>query len=135
MTVRYLLDTDTLSALLKPRPNLVLGRRLAAEEPASVFTSAISAGELVYGAERAGRPRLIEKVATVLDALPVVSFDVAAAHRYGRLRAALEAQGTRLAEPDLRIASIAMAYEMVVVTGNLRHFSRVPGLAVEDWLA
>ena len=45
------------------------------------------------------------------------------------------AQGTRLGEPDLRIASIAMAYEMVVVTGNLRHFSRVPGLAVEDCLA
>jgi tRNA(fMet)-specific endonuclease VapC len=77
----------------------------------------------------------LEKVQTVLDALPVISFDVAAAHIYGELRAQLERAGRPLGEADLRIASTAMAYDLVVVTGNTRHFVRVPGLAVEDWLA
>ncbi|MHB8507343.1 MAG: PIN domain-containing protein [Candidatus Dormibacteria bacterium] len=132
--MRYLLDTDTLSALLKPRPNLVLGRRLASEPAESIFTSAITAGELVYGAARSGRENLVERVGAVLDALPVVSFDSASSHVYGRVRAELEAAGKSIAEPDLRIASIALAYEMVVVTGNARHFSRVPGLRTENWL-
>ncbi|MGI8610266.1 MAG: PIN domain-containing protein [Candidatus Dormibacteria bacterium] len=132
--MRYLLDTDTLSALLKPRPNLVLGRRLATEPAESIFTSAITAAELVYGAARSGRPQLVGRVETVLDALPIVSFDAPSAYVYGRLRAELQTSGTNLAEPDLRIASIAMAYQMVVVTGNGRHFARVPGLQLEDWL-
>lgn len=133
--MRYLLDTDTLSALLRPRPDLVLGRRLASEPQEGIFTSAITAGELAYGAARSGRPQLIEKVTLVLDSLPVVSFDAAAAATYGRLRADLEAAGTSLAEADLRIASTALAHGMVVVTGNGRHFSRIPGLPVENWLA
>ena len=75
------------------------------------------------------------KVETILDALPIVSFDTSAAHQYGELRAQLEAAGRTLGEADLRIASTALAYDLVVVTGNGRHFSRVPGLAVENWLA
>jgi tRNA(fMet)-specific endonuclease VapC len=46
-----------------------------------------------------------------------------------------EREGQRLDEPDLRIASIAVSRGLTVVTGNVRHFSRVPGLAVENWLA
>lgn len=53
---------------------------------------------------------------------------------YGPLRAQLEASGERLDEPDLRIASIALSRELTLVTGNVRHFARVPGLDVEDWL-
>ncbi|MDP9373953.1 MAG: type II toxin-antitoxin system VapC family toxin, partial [Chloroflexota bacterium] len=54
--------------------------------------------------------------------------------RYGTLRAELEAAGTPLAEPDLRIASIALTHDLTLVTGNLRHFGRISGLAVENWL-
>jgi tRNA(fMet)-specific endonuclease VapC len=64
----------------------------------------------------------------------VLSFDVSAAAVYGPLRAQLEAAGRPLAEPDLRIASIALARGLTLVTGNVRHFERVPGLQVESWL-
>jgi tRNA(fMet)-specific endonuclease VapC len=77
----------------------------------------------------------MEKVQMVLAALPIISFDGVAAYIYGELRAELERAGRALGEADLRIASTALAYDLVVVTGNQRHFVRVPGLAVEDWLA
>ncbi len=64
----------------------------------------------------------------------MVPFDEAAARRYGALRAYLERQGTPLADADLRIAAIALVRGLVMVTGNVRHFQRVPGLVVENWL-
>lgn len=76
-----------------------------------------------------GRGRRVESAGAVLP------FDAAAAETYGSLRAGLEASGRRLAEPDLRIASIALARDAVLVTGNERHFRRVNGLAVENWLS
>jgi tRNA(fMet)-specific endonuclease VapC len=53
---------------------------------------------------------------------------------YGPLRARLEQAGRRIDEPDLPIASIALSHDLTVVTGNTRHFARVPGLRVENWL-
>jgi tRNA(fMet)-specific endonuclease VapC len=53
---------------------------------------------------------------------------------YGRLRQEMEQRGTPLAEADLRIGSIAVARGLTLVTGNVRHFSRVPGLTIENWL-
>jgi tRNA(fMet)-specific endonuclease VapC len=92
-------------------------------------------GELIYGATRRRNARLVERVQHLIhDAGVVLPFDEVAAHTYGDLRATLEQAGQPLAEPDLRIASIALANELTVVTGNVRHFDRVPGLAVENWL-
>jgi prevent-host-death family protein len=80
--------------------------------------------------------RLGERVRELVHgALTVLPFDESAAVVYGRLRAHLEAEGERLDEPDLRIASIALSRELTLVTGNVRHFARVPGLDVEDWLS
>ena len=64
----------------------------------------------------------------------IVPFDADAARQYGETRAFLERQGTRLADPDLRIAATALSRDLIMVTGNTRHFNRVPGLAVENWL-
>ena len=68
-------------------------------------------------------------------ALTVLPFDEVAAEAYGSLRARLEAEGRRLDEPDLRIASIALSRDLTLVTANVRHFDRVPGLRVDNWLA
>ena len=66
--------------------------------------------------------------------LPILPFDAGAARRYGEIRAQLERQGTMLGDADLCIASIALARDLTIVTGNVRHFQRVPGLSVENWL-
>ncbi|MBN1832763.1 MAG: hypothetical protein JW896_11700 [Deltaproteobacteria bacterium] len=53
---------------------------------------------------------------------------------YGKIRAELEKKGTALTEPDMRIASIALCHKLVLVTGNVKHFSRISGLTIENWL-
>jgi tRNA(fMet)-specific endonuclease VapC len=133
--VAYLLDSDVLSAVLAVRPNLAVVRRLAAVPPDEQTTSAVNAGELLFGAIRRDRLGLLERVEALLDVMAVVPFDESAARVYARLRADLEAAGTPLAEPDLRIAATALAYGLTLVTANERHFRRVPELALENWLA
>lgn len=99
------------------------------------FTTAITVGELLYGAAKRGSPGLVERVRQLISsAVAVRPFDRDAAEIYGSLRWDLEADGKRLDEPDLRIASIVLASGLTLVTGNVRHFGRVPGLSVENWL-
>lgn len=133
----YLLDTDILSNLLKRTPSTVLIAKLASVPPEQQFTSSITLGELVYGAHRlqACAGLLLERLDRTLPPnLPVLPFDAAAAHRYGEVRAELEHRGTPLGDADLRIGAIALARGLTVVTGNVRHFQRIPELTVENWL-
>jgi tRNA(fMet)-specific endonuclease VapC len=132
----YCFDTDVVSTLLRAEPPMRLVRRLAATPVEEQCTTAITVGELVYGVEKGGNPRLAEIVREfVASSVRVWPFDRRAAERYGALRALLELQGRRLGEPDLRIASIALARDLTLVTANVRHFHRVPDLRVENWLA
>jgi tRNA(fMet)-specific endonuclease VapC len=132
----YCFDTDVLSATMRREPDLALVRRLAQLPPSEQFTTAITLGELLYGAERRGSDRLRARVRDLVrGALTVLPFDELAAETYGPLRAQLESEGRRLDEPDLRIASIALAADLTLVTANVRHFDRVPGLTIENWLA
>lgn len=133
----YLLDTDILSNLMKRSPSSALVAKVAQVPPDQQFTSSITLGELVYGAHRL-RERtatLIQKIEGVLlPNLPILSFDADAARRYGELRAELERLGTPIGDADMRIAAIALSHELKVVTGNERHFQRVLGLEIENWL-
>ncbi|MGI8730429.1 MAG: PIN domain-containing protein [Solirubrobacteraceae bacterium] len=131
----YCLDTDVLSAIVRRDPPLHLIRRLARTPATEQCTTAITLGELLYGVQRRGSPALAERVQRLIaSAGAVLSFDELAARHYGPLRAELEREGRRIAEPDLRIASIALSRDTTLVTGNVRHFARVPGLRVENWL-
>lgn len=131
----YCFDTDILSATMRRDPSLPLIRKLAQVPPTEQFTTAVTLGELLYGAARRDSKRLNEQVRDLIrSALTVLPFDEAAAEVYGPLRAQLESEGQRLAEPDMRIASIALSRDLTLVTGNVRHFTRVPGLEADNWL-
>jgi tRNA(fMet)-specific endonuclease VapC len=129
-------DTDVISQVLRKAPPPSLIRRIAAVEPAAQATTAVSVGELVYGARRSDRAALllVRLEELVWPNLRVLPFDHAAASVYGELRADLERAGRRLDESDLRIAAICLSVGAILATGNVRHFGRVPGLAVENWL-
>jgi predicted nucleic acid-binding protein len=132
--VRYLFDTDVLSALIQARELTRLHQRLARLSLAAQCTSSITLGELCYGAHKARRLEIYEHALRVLQGVEVLPFDFAAAERYGTLRAKLERSGRRLAEADLRIACVALVNDCTLVTGNLKHFARIEGLSVENWL-
>ena len=132
----YLLDTDILSNLMKRAPASPLVTRLARVPPEDQFTSSVTLGELQYSAHRSSRAAaLLERIEeTLLPELPILPFDAAAARRYGELRAELERRGTPIGDADTRVASIALSRGLTVVSGNARHFRRVPGLEIENWL-
>lgn len=131
----YCFDTDVLSTTMRAVPPLALIRRLAALPAAQQYTTAISVGELLYGVARTPRADLAGRIRALLQsAITVLPFDAAAAAEYATLRTELERAGRPLAGPDLRIAAIALARDLTLVTGNGRHFDRVPGLRVENWL-
>lgn len=129
----YLLDTDTVSHAL--RGNL-LDDRLDAMDPADWCISAITRAELRYGvARRPEATRLAELVDAFLAVARCASWDAQAADRHGALRAALRvSEGGTIGAYDEMIAAHALAMGAVLVTGNLRHFRRVPGLVIEDWV-
>ena len=132
----FCFDTNVISAALLADPPMHLVRRLARTPASEQCTTAVTLGEILYGAVRRGRDDLVPRLRELISAAQtVIPFDESAAEVYGPLRAELEKAGLRLGEPDLRIASIALARDLTLVTGNVRHFERVPGLRIENWLA
>ena len=90
---------------------------------------------MIYGTRRVEREGLSARVEQVIRrAQTVLPFDTLAARTFRALKATLERRGTPLTEPDLRIASIALARGLILVTRNVRHFQRVPALTVENWI-
>ena len=131
----YCFDTDIVSALIAREPPLGLIRRLAAVPPGEGSITSITLGEVLFGVEKRGSRQLRERVERIIvRGFSVRSFDRRAAEAYGPLRLALEHAGEPIGEPDMRIASIALSRDLTLVTGNVRHFERVPGLRVENWL-
>ena len=130
----WLLDTHALSELIR-NPAGPLAQRLADVRPDAVFTSIIVACELRFGAQRKGSAGLTQRVDQLLSALTVLPFDEPADEHYADISAALERAGTPIGAHDLFIAAHARSRGLTLVTHNLREFTRVPGLQVEDWLA
>jgi predicted nucleic acid-binding protein len=133
----YLFDTDAISEVLKPRPAAGYVRWLAALPREEQFTSAVVVGELYKGAFRSSAvARHLENIEKrVLPAVTVLSYDAPAARVYGQIRAQLESAGRPLADADLQIAATALLHDLELVTGNVKHFRRVPQLRVSAVLA
>jgi len=132
----YLFDTDAISEVLKPRPATGYVRWLSGVPRDEQFTSAVVVGELYQGAFRSSAVgRHLENIEKrVLPSLTVLAYDVAAARVYGEIRARLEAAGRPLADADLQIAATALLHHLELVTGNVKHFRRVPQLRVSEVL-
>jgi tRNA(fMet)-specific endonuclease VapC len=128
---RFMLDTNTASALLKGKPRAVA--RLAAETPERICLSVVTEAELLFGiAKRPEARKLRVAVDELLAAIEIVSWSSATARRYATIRAELEQRGKPLGALDLLIAAHALQHDAVLVT-NDRAFGAVPGLRLEDW--
>lgn len=128
---RYMLDTNTISHLLKQHPSVV--RHVLALPMASLCISAITEGELLFGlAKRPEAKRLQLAVKEFLRRVEVLPWDSTVSQQYGSVRAELASQGRTLAPLDLLIASHALSINATLVT-NDQAFTQVPHLHLVDW--
>ena len=132
MTLRYLLDTNVLSALIRD-PQGPIAQRIAAAGEETVCTSVLVAAELRYGAHKSGSVRLAERVDLILSTLEILPLEVPADRHYGDIRQRLARLGTPIGPNGLLIAAQARSLDLTVVTANEREFARVPGLRIENW--
>ena len=130
-----MLDTDICVELIRKQPAKLV-KRLVQLSVGDVVVSAITVSELQYGVQKSRNPeRNLEALEQFLLPLVIVEYDYAATATYGQIRAYLEKNGTPIGSMDLLIAAHALALEVILVTNNVREVSRVPNLAVEDWLS
>ncbi len=130
---RYLLDTNILSDLIR-NPQGPIAARIAKVGEGSVCTSLIVAAELRYGAAKSPSTKLAGRIELILSALEILPLEAPVDRQYAALRHHLTHQGTLIGPNDLLIAAHALSNNLTVVTANVREFSRVPGLKVENWL-
>ena len=132
----YLFDTDVLSNIVKRNPSEILLKKLTTLPKEFQYTTSINIGEIYYGANRSTQKDQIIRAfdEKVFPNVRIIGFDEMGGKIFGELKAELEKQGLSCSEPDLRIAAIAIQHEMILITGNTRHFSKIPGLHIENWI-
>ena len=128
----YLLDTNVVSDLIR-HPRGVIARRVSLEGEDTVCTSIIVASELRFGARKRNSEQLTRQLELVLSALQIMPFESPADQHYAKLRVYLGERGIPIGPNDMLIAAQTLALDCTVVTRNVREFSRVPGLKVDNW--
>ncbi len=133
----YMLDTDVCSYLMKRMPDHLLSKlQKAVEDGHTICLSVITYSELRLGAARSNAAskyhRLIDELSDRLDF--VADWTTKEADRFAELQAGLMAGGSPIGRNDAMIAAHALALEAVLVTNNQKHFGRVSGLKVLNWI-
>ena len=126
----HLLDTDICIAFLKKSPVVVKHLRNIGMHNCKI--SDITLAELYFGAYKSGRQKHFDEVADIARAFE--SYDICYLRKYGEIRHLLEKSGKRIGDMDMFIAATALEEDLIVVTGNVDHFNRIPGLKIENWM-
>lgn len=136
MSVRYLLDTNIISHMMREINGVASQkfRQIAfGQVSLPMYTSVVVDCELQFGLIRKPNERLSRAYERIIAAVKVLPLDTEVVPHYARLRADLEANGTPIGPNDTLIAAHALALDAILVSGDAE-FRRVPGLRVENWL-
>lgn len=130
----YLLDTSVYSQPLRKKPVLRALERWRDAGDASCLVSIVSVAEVEFGLELEGNPARREKYRGILEGrLKVLESDAAVWSEFSKLKARQHSSGRTVADLDLLIAATAVSHRLTVATLNARDFSRIKGVAWEDW--
>jgi tRNA(fMet)-specific endonuclease VapC len=131
--MKYMLDTNMCIYIIKKHPENVL-KKFKTLDVGDICISSITLAELMYGAYKSHHQQqnkiALEEFAAPLEIVP---FDGSAVDHCGQVRAYLEKKGTPIGSLDTMIAAIALSLDLLLVTNNVKEFSRVPHLKIEDW--
>jgi len=128
-----MLDTNIISDMVR-NPFGQVAQRIEEIGYHDICTSIIVAAELRYGCAKKGSPKLLARVESILETIPILPLDVPVDGEYGGIRAELEAAGQTIGLNDLLIGAHAYALKLTLVTDNTREFCRIRGLDVQNWL-
>ena len=133
----YLLDTNILSELVKKRPDHNLLKYLQSNPSQSLFTSCICVMELRFGSAlrrdfKSFWQNIEREIISRVNVMPLGYEEVLKA---GDILAELKKRGKSIGIEDVLIGSTALSHNLIMVTANVRHFSRIKGLSVENWIA
>ncbi len=130
--LKYMLDTNIVIYTLKNRPERV--RKLFNQHQGQMCISVVTLGELIFGAEHSRQvERNLADIEAMVARLEVLPFDDKSAYHFGQLRAELYRAGQSIGAYDMMIASHARSSGLRLVTSNVKEFSRVRGLFIENW--
>ncbi len=133
---RYLLDTDVYSQALRRQPDPVATRRWQRVGDSACVVSIVSVAEVEWGLHKLASPSAWTRYETLLKPrLVIAPSDAAVWAQFARLKAVQMGNGRPVADLDLLIAATAVALGVTVATRNVRHFSLIEGLPVEDWFS
>jgi len=124
----YMLDTNICSYIIRgyiPKEKLI---------DKNIGISSIVASELLYGAKKKGSKKLMKIVNLFLNSFEIYDFNKQAAEEYSKIRVDLEKQGLIIGAYDLQIAAHAKSLDAILVTNNIKEFSRINGLKLENWV-
>jgi tRNA(fMet)-specific endonuclease VapC len=132
----YMLDTDTCIYLINRRPGYEqILRHIDGKAYGDVLISAVTLAELRFGiAKSVHKEKNRIKLELFLGRFQVVDFGSVDAAAYGTVRAQLQAKGTPIGPLDTLIAAHALSLKTVLISNNVQEFSRVSGLALENWM-
>jgi len=131
--VRYLLDTNMLIYWMKDTPQVMA--QITSHSVKNLSASVISKAELFYGAYHSHFPdKNIEAVKKIARTIPFLPLDDAALEYFGKIKADLQRRGNFIDDCDIFIAATALSQNSTVVTNNVKHFSRIKGLEIENWM-
>jgi len=130
----YFLDTNTCIYFLNGKYESVRARLLETP-PGEVAIPAVVKAELLFGAYKSRNwLENTKKVEQFLEPFDVVAFSGDVAAEYADIRLATESSGNVIGPNDLMIAAVARFHNAVLITHNIREFSRVPNLKTRDWV-
>ncbi|WP_028581313.1 type II toxin-antitoxin system tRNA(fMet)-specific endonuclease VapC [Desulfogranum japonicum] len=132
--IRYMLDTDICSYIIRERPLQVL-EHFRQVEMEQLCISVVTYAELVYGVEHSSSKKVNRAVIDdFVRHLTIIPWTKESAEHYGKIRAYLQTKGEVIGSMDMMIAAHARSQNMILVTNNDKHFQRVPKLQVENWV-
>lgn len=133
--MKYSLDTNACIRYINGRAPK-LRKKISTIPALDIVVCSIVRSELAYGVAKSQTPKLSStKHKKFLQPFATLPFDDVTAEEYGKIRAYLEKQGTPIGAYDMQIAAIAIVHNLILITHNVKEFSRISWLNIEDWEA
>lgn len=132
--MKYILDTDICIYWLKGRQSVK--EKMLTIDASEIVISVITVAELYFGAYNSSKINQNIAIAEkFIQSLSIIGLSNDSLRKFGEIKADLRQRGTPVADFDLLIASIALTEDLILVSNNTRHYSRINNLKLENWFS